>query len=122
MLEKYILELEKELVKLETRKSAEKISELLSDEYVEFCSSGYVYYYNKGDTFAEENNFSEINWEIKEFKIKQLSQECILSTYKVIKHDEIDEHKKYSLRSSIWKCYDRKWKMIFHQGTLTSKI
>lgn len=122
MLEKYILELEKELVKLETRKSAEKISELLSDEYVEFCSSGYAYYYNKGDTFAEENNCSEINWEIKEFKIKQLSQDCILATYKVIKHDEIDEHKKYSLRSSIWKCYDGKWKMIFHQGTLTSKI
>lgn len=33
--------------------------------------------------------------------------------------EEID--KKNSLRSSIWKCIEGKWKMIFHQGTLTKK-
>ena len=42
--------------------------------------------------------------------------------YKVIKNDEIDEAKKYSLRSSVWKCFNGKWRMIFHQGTLTLKF
>jgi len=39
--------------------------------------------------------------------------------YKVIKHNRTD--KKYSLRSSIWKYCNGKWKMFFHQGTLSSK-
>jgi len=42
--------------------------------------------------------------------------------YKVIKHNETDENKKYSLRSSIWKYCDVKWKMFFHQGTLSCKF
>jgi len=45
-----------------------------------------------------------------------------LELYKVIKHNEANESKKYSLRSSIWKCYDDKWKMIFHQGTLAESF
>lgn len=51
-----------------------------------------------------------------------LADDCILAMYKVIKHDEPDENKKYSLRSSIWKYINGKWKMFFHQGTYTSKF
>ena len=36
--------------------------------------------------------------------------------------EKLNEDKKYSLRSSIWKYYDGKWKMVFHQGTLTDKV
>jgi len=60
-----------------------------------------------------------MKWEIKEFTIKQLSNECILATYKVIKYSELNENMKYSLRSSIWQRLNGKWKMIFHQGTIT---
>ena len=41
--------------------------------------------------------------------------------YKVIKLNEKDENKRSSIRSSIWKLHDGKWKMIFHQGTNTRK-
>lgn len=117
LITKQIFELENELLKSETRKSAEKISELLSEDFVEYCSSGTIYHYNKGDIFDEGSTSSEINYEIEEFTTKQLSNDCILATYKVIKHNELNEDKKYSLRSSIWKLSDEKWKMIFHQGT-----
>jgi len=122
LLEKYILELEKDLLKPETRNSSEKISKLLSDDFIEFSSSGSIYNYNKGDIFDNDSNSFEIKWEIKEFTIKQLSNDCILATYKVIKHSELSENMKYSLRSSIWKLFNGTWKMIFHQGTLTSKF
>ena len=122
LLEKHIFELENELLKSETRQSAEKISELLSDNFTEFCSSGNIYNYNKGDVFDKNINLSELKWEIKEFTAKQMSNDCILATYKLIKHSEVNEHMKYSLRSSTWKCLNGKWKMIFHQGTLTSKM
>ncbi|KAJ53592.1 hypothetical protein BD780_001293 [Clostridium tetanomorphum] len=106
LLEKHIYDLEKEALKTETRQSAKRISELLSDDFTEFSSSGQVYYYNKGDVFDENNDSVEINWEIKEFAIKLLSHDVILSMYKVIKHSELNESKKYSLRSSIWKCFN----------------
>jgi hypothetical protein len=122
LLEKHILELEKDLLKPEIRKSSEEISKLLSDEFIEFSSSGNIYNYNNGDVFDKNSNSIEIKWEIKDFIIKELSNDCILATYKVIKHNELRENMKYSLRSSIWKLFNGTWKMIFHQGTLTSEF
>lgn len=121
-IEKLILQLEGDLLKSEIRKSSQKINELLADDFVEFTSSGAEYYYKSGDVFQKQDDNHKLIWNIIDFKIKQLSEDCILATYKVIKHNESNENKKYSLRSSIWKCYDRRWKMLFHQGTLTSKI
>lgn len=121
-LEKNILILENDLLKVEIRKSAEKISKLLADGFTEFCSSGYIYNYNKLERFNESDDLEELNWDIKDFEINELSDECILATYKLIKNNELDEKKRYSLRSSIWKCFNGKWKMIFHQGTLTAKL
>lgn len=122
LLERHIFELEKELLKPETRQSAEKISELLSDDFMEFCSSGSIYHYSKGDVFSKEMDISVENWEVRDFTIKELSNDCVLATYKVIKHNELSQDVKYSLRSSIWKLFNGIWKIVFHQGTLTSKI
>lgn len=63
-----------------------------------------------------------MDWEITDFEINQLINDCVLATYRLIKHSELNENKKYSLHNSIWKCFEGKWKMIFHQGTLTSKL
>lgn len=43
------------------------MNELLSNDFIEFCSSGNVYYYNKGDVLNKNNNLFGINWEIKTF-------------------------------------------------------
>lgn len=114
-IEKEILLLEKQLLKPETRESENKLYELLDDELIEFSSNGKIYHYKKGDTFTSP----EIDWEIIDFSIKQLSDFIVLATYKLIKHSEINIDQKYSIRSSIWKYRDNKWKMIFHQGTIT---
>ena len=116
-LEKHILQLEKDLLKPEIRGSVEKTGELLSEGFIEFCSSGYEYHYKKGDSIDKPNNLEQINWKIIDFSIDQLSDDCILATYKLIKDSNLNENKKYSLRSSIWKSFDGKWKMFFHQGT-----
>lgn len=117
-----IYQCEYQLLKSEVRKSAERINELLAEDFIEFTSSGNVAFYEVGEVFQEKNDNTELDWEIKDFILRELSDKCVLAMYKVIKHDEIDESKKYSLRSSIWKDIDGHWKMIFHQGTLTSKI
>ena len=116
-----ILQLEKDLLKSEVRKSSQKINEILSDDFIEFCSSGSIYHYKNGDIFQEKDDEIENNWEILDFEIKELSGNYVLALYKVIKLNEKDENKRSSIRSSIWKLYDGKWKMIFHQGTNTIK-
>ena len=119
-IEKHIYNLEKELLKTEVRQASEKINEILANDFVEFCSSGDVYHYETGDVFGTDINSHGTNWEIKDFAIKVLSNDVLLGTYKLIKHSEASESKKYSLRSSIWKNLEGTWKMIFHQGTLTT--
>lgn len=121
-LEKEILNLENNLLLSSIRKCPEKISEILDDSFVEYTSSGQEYHYKRGDIFQSKEDDNELNWIISDFKIKLLSEKCILATYKVVKNNEIDENKKYTLRSSIWKYVDNKWKMIFHQGTLCRKF
>lgn len=56
-----ILNLEKELLKPEVRKSPEKLKELLSEDFIEYCSSGVIYNYNVNDTFYEDN----VSFELK---------------------------------------------------------
>jgi hypothetical protein len=118
LIEKIILNLEQELLKPEIRQSREKMAEILSDDCFEFCSSGYVWFFASN---TEVDNSPELNWEIVDFETKNLSPDVILATYKLIKHGE-DNERKYSLRSSIWKRFDVKWKMIFHQGTITHEF
>lgn len=121
-IQKIILQLENDLLKSEVRKSPQKLSELLSEDFIEFTSSGIEYHYKSGEVFQKQDDNSELLWQVTDFKIKQLSDDCILATYKVVKHNEPNENNKYSIRSSIWKSYSGKWKMLFHQGTPTSQI
>lgn len=123
LLTNYILKLENDLLKAEIRQSVVKTNELVSEDFTEFCSSGYVYQHNKGRAIDECSDLQEMECGITNFKINELSDNCVLATYRLIKYSESDENRKYSLRSSIWKCFEGKWKMIFHQGTFTkSKI
>ncbi len=109
-----ILELEKELLNPEVRRSPEKLKNLLSEDFIEYCSTGEIYNYNINDTFYEDN----VSFELMDFKSRELADDCILATYKIIKTYHSDNIIKKSIRSSIWKFYDDKWKMLFHQGTL----
>lgn len=118
---KHILQLENSLLTSEVRKSPHKISALLVPDFTEFTSSGREYHYKNDDVFQDQNNNVILDWEIVDFKIKELATDCILAMYKLVKHSELNESKKYSLRSSVWKFREGKWSIVFHQGTPTSQ-
>jgi len=117
-IEKTIYALESKLLLPEVRNSSEEVSRLLSKEFVEYCSPGTIYKYKANDCFPCQG----IDFRIYDFAVKILTEDFVLATFKLIKHSELDESKKYSLRSSIWQLVDGQWKMIFHQGTLTKKF
>ena len=114
MNEAEILNMEQKLLLEEVRSSADKIAKLLADGCIEYCSSGGVYRYARGDTFGHGR---QRNWEIVDFEARELAFGVVLATYRLLKHDEPNGDMRVSLRSSIWKVEDGAWKMVFHQGT-----
>ncbi len=59
-------------------------------------------------------------FEIIDFDLLELSEDCILARYIIKKSYLKDKVIKHSNRSSVWKCTEEKWEMIFHQGTQNS--
>ena len=104
-----IYELELSLLEPGTRHSQTELEKLIADDFIEFGSSGKVYY--KLDLLKTLPSEGIREFIMTDFAIKELSQFVILATYKTTEDGAI------SLRSSIWKKYRDEWQMIFHQGT-----
>jgi RimJ/RimL family protein N-acetyltransferase len=107
ILPKLIEALEQSLLDPYVRQSTEQLNKLIADDFLEFGSSGKVY--NKQDCIKPDEYLRK--FVVSDFKIKELSKDVTLATYKTTE-DGIA-----SLRSSIWQRYGDEWKMIFHQGT-----
>ena len=112
-IKKQLLQLEEKLLKSEIRTSKEELTNLLADTFFEFGSSGKVLY---KDENISEMTLGEVRMQLSSFEIHPLSEEIILTTYKIYNK----MNKQHSLRSSIWKLIDGRWKMYFHQGTKIS--
>jgi hypothetical protein len=113
-LEYHIYDLENALLQPEVRQSAERISELLAEGFMEFGSSGRVYNYTPGDVYDIGSVY-----EMQDFKARRVSYGCILATYKAVRKDADGNAVSVTLRSSIWRRGGGAWKMVFHQGTIT---
>ncbi|MEH2215956.1 MAG: DUF4440 domain-containing protein [Nostoc sp.] len=116
--ESLLRELEERLLQADVRKSAKDVMDLLADEFIEFGSSGRVF--NKQqiiDSLQNEPIAPVTQRSITEFKTLVLATGVILVTYHIVRYLS-GEQPVNSLRSSIWKFNNDRWKIIFHQGTL----
>ncbi|MFB4213375.1 DUF4440 domain-containing protein [Shouchella sp. JSM 1781072] len=113
-LKEVFLNLEEKLLKPEIRASKDEITQLLSENFFEFGSSGKVFYKNES---IDEVSLSKVSMKLSDFEIHPLSEQIVLTTYRI--YNEVS--KQHSLRSSIWSLTDGKWKMQFHQGTPTAQ-
>ena len=111
----HLRSLEEKLLNPGVRKSSQELLRLLSDEFVEFGSSGKIY--NKSQVIESLKNESEVYITIMNFKAMQLAPEVILLTYTASSINKIINDTRNSLRSSIWKKSDDRWQLVFHQGT-----
>ncbi|MBC1934746.1 DUF4440 domain-containing protein [Listeria grandensis] len=103
--------LEEQLLQPEIRASQKALQKLLAPDFFEFGSSGRVLY--KGEAI-HENGIGEVNMRLSHFEIQELSEEVVLATYRIFDEKE----SRNSLRSSIWRCNDGHWQLVFHQGTI----
>jgi hypothetical protein len=108
-----LVRLERSLLDPEVRRSPERLSQLLADDFVELGSSGRV--------FDRKGIIEELRRErpqpvtATDFEVKGLGPEFVLVTYR--SHRAEDERS--FLRSSIWRFSGGRWQMVFHQGTPT---
>ncbi|CQR52811.1 hypothetical protein PRIO_1039 [Paenibacillus riograndensis SBR5] len=109
-LSKHICGLEEKLLTPEVRTSPQQLGLLLADEFVEYGSSGRVWH--KKDLMGEEGA-GMVELTLSEFALHPLSEDAVLATYKTLNA----KNGGYTLRSSIWRCRDGLWQMLFHQGT-----
>jgi hypothetical protein len=111
--------LEEELLKPEVRHSPDQVGALLSDDIVEFGSSGRVF--NKQQIIEalkqEGPRDPTIRLSVVDFVARRLASDVTLVTYRIIQEGDPGTRQESSLRSSIWKLIEGRWQMVFHQGT-----
>ncbi len=115
----HITELESELLNQNTRSNYQQLVELLADDFFEIGASGKIYYKESAIKAMLSETF--VKRTIFDFKLIQISEEILLATYRIQQEGTEENPPTNSLRSSIWKKYHSKWKIIFHQGTLIQK-
>jgi len=111
-LKEHIKQLEEKLLTPEVRLSRRELKKLLADDFFEFGSSGKVLYKDEG---IADGGIGTVRMTLSDFELHPLSETVVLATYRIFN----DVSKQHSLRSSIWKRSEGKWRMVFHQGTKT---
>ena len=111
-----LVELEKKLLGPLSRKDLVLFSELLSDTFIEFGTSGRIY--DKKITLERLSNEDSITREAFDFSSVLLAPDIVQLRFKTRSKAE-DGSIVTSLRSSIWKKNGLSWKLLFHQGTQT---
>ena len=106
MLENEIRDLEDQLVTPAVRASADALDRLVSDQFVEFGSSGRIY--DKRDVVAQMLAAPDVSVSVADFRVFALSPDVALATYRT----------GGSLRSSVWRREGDCWRIVFHQGTV----
>ncbi|MBX0359567.1 DUF4440 domain-containing protein [Halobacillus sp. Nhm2S1] len=112
-LKEHMYSLETTLLKSDVRKTANILDDLLADDFVEYSSTGEIY--DKENILNRLPSEDDPGITMRDFDIKYLSPTSVLTTFKVF----IESKQKHSLRSSVWKFYEKRWQMTFHQGTVT---
>ncbi len=102
------------LLQPEVRNSAEELSELVADDFIEYGSSGNVYH--KKDILKILPSEASPEMEITDYHASPLSPQVVLINYKALTTLKDDSAPTRSERSSIWRLTDGRWQIVFHIG------
>ena len=114
-IEAHLRALEEELLQPAVRKTASRVDALLADDFMEFGSSGRVFY--KHDIIDILRSESLARRSLTDFRALPLGPGVVLTTYRATSYGAAGEQPIHSLRSSVWRLFDGRWQVVFHQGT-----
>ncbi|WP_353068715.1 nuclear transport factor 2 family protein [Tunturibacter empetritectus] len=112
----HLKSLEERLLDPNIRRDSNAVASQLTDDFVEFGSSGRVF--DKAtileDLKAEPPHPASL---LSDFKTRELAPNVVLATYKATRRNAAGELIGQSWRSSIWTLINGQWQITFHQGT-----
>ncbi|WP_158945025.1 DUF4440 domain-containing protein [Granulicella sp. S190] len=112
----HLRQLEERLLDPAVRRDPELVSALLTDDFVEFGSSGRVF--DKTAILEDlQNEPPRLPSLLSDFSTREISPNAILATWKATRRDLAGETIAQSWRSSLWLHLDGRWQIAFHQGT-----
>jgi len=114
-IEAHLRALEEELLQPAVRKTASRVDALLTDDFMEFGSSGRIY--DKHEIINTLRSESPARRSLTDFRALPLGPGVVLTTYRATSYGASGEQPIHSLRSSVWRLLDGRWQMVFHQGT-----
>ena len=109
-LQAQLYDLEEQLLHPDRREDRSTLFPLLAEDFKEFCSSGRIF--NRSQTIEAMQNSSPRAATISHFNITPLAEGVILATYHATTLTSI------SHRSSLWVLREKRWQLLFHQGTV----
>lgn len=106
----HLRELELELLDPVVRGNQRRLNELLSDEFMEFGSSGRVYDKKMLVDMLVHERHAKVA--VRDFALREIAADVALVSYRTV-----GSAGQEARRSSIWTREGGKWQMLFHQGT-----
>ncbi|MEH7381048.1 DUF4440 domain-containing protein [Bacillus sp. JJ1533] len=110
-LKQHLKKLEEKHINIAVRKSREELDQILADDFFEIGSSGYMF--DKKECLESGMALTEMS--LHNYEIYPLAPDVVLTTYFIVDKTR----NRNTLRSSIWKLMDVRWRLYFHQGTIT---
>lgn len=108
-----ILAMETSLLRPPVRSSAEQLDELLAENFREFTASGREC--GKPACLKALPREPAPAFKIDDFEVQILTPSVALATYRLTRATDGGETR--SLRSSLWRFEEGRWRLVFHQGT-----
>lgn len=110
-----IKELEFSLLKPEVRSSKAALGRLLTDDFVEFGTSGKKY--TKADILERlPNTLENVEYRVSDFSVETPSANTAIAMFKTERTTD-GKDKVISQRSSHWRKTEKGWQMFFHEAT-----
>ena len=114
----HLRSLEERLLQADCRSTREELALLLDDSFREVGSSGRSLTRDMVlDTLPKE---TPLRRSLASFNVMLLAPGVALATYRAELHPEGGGPPRHSLRSSIWREANGRWRMVFHQGTVAA--
>jgi hypothetical protein len=111
-LQDHLYTLEERLLHPSRVKDRATLLPLLAEDFQEYCSSGRIY--SRQQTIDDLMTSTPRSATISHFYVTVLAPDAALATY----HATTSLHTSH--RSSLWVFRDKRWQLLFHQGTIAS--
>jgi hypothetical protein len=99
----------------EVRREPERVAGLLTEDFLEFGSSGRVWTRETALELLATEMYTPPA--VDSFACRMLDKDVVLVTYRALRTSGARDEQTVTLRSSIWTKKSGRWKMCFHQGT-----